>query len=150
MNIAFVHVPKAAGGSIRNWLEKNSKEYNFSFQGGHAFLDELRDQTETPFDWSFSIVRNSYNRMISAYVFMNRKINDRIKRCRKQSLDEEMKYWIDLDNVHKKGICYFLQHMKFENNSHRFFTSQLEWINGVSCILKYENIDEEFKIVQEN
>jgi len=68
----FVHVPKTAGTSIENCIRDiNDKNQVI---GGHSTSDSLLKHKKREFSnyFTFSIVRNPWDRLLSAYLYMHK------------------------------------------------------------------------------
>ena len=137
--LAFVHIPKTAGGSIKWWI----KQYNLPvFCSGHKSLAELKQQSNS-ITKSFCVTRNTYARMISVYVFAEYKAHKRLSK-RNDQLYKPAK---DMLAMHQKGIEYFIEWMV--DCRHVNVRSQMGWIQDVDYVLSQENINQEFKIIQD-
>ena len=146
MKVAFVHIPKTAGGSIKTWLATNQEKYNFQYQthpSAHVFLQDM----SLPFDFSFTCVRNTYDRMISLYEWTKYKIGKKV--CKKQRRNEVIEEDdLRVNGALEKGINYYLPWI-CENTGYSYLMeSQLVWIKDVDYIINTENLKEEFKIIQ--
>ncbi len=129
--VLFYHIPKTAGGSITHWLQQPSN-------GAHALIHPIHmlpwrvkgyNLQET---WSFCVVRNPWDRWVSWWY-----------------------YW--------KFIVNRI-HYSFEEYTVRYFSGEFQGLPGgqystcapqvlyssaVDSILRYENLEEDFKIVQD-
>jgi len=77
MKIAFVHIPKTGGASVYRWWYKNLRNSNFQFvRNGHEFIGNIKED----YDKSFTITRNTWNRLISLYVFQEQKCYQKIRK----------------------------------------------------------------------
>lgn len=137
MKVAFVHIPKTAGGSIHTWL-KDNHENHFEYHTGHRFLNEIYE-TNGVCDFSFTCTRNTYSRMISLYNWNGHKLYRKYYKSGKTQFVDEI-------SAHEKGI---VEYMYWARENNKLVTiSQLEWIKGVDIILTQENLKEDFKIIQ--
>ena len=127
LNITFFHLPKNAGSSIATWLTNNVN--------GEEYMDDLRHARPLrllpmfeDFGWSFCCVRNPWDRTVSWYNFFKEQGNMPI------SFEEYMHRVIRGDTSAKyiKPIG-----------------PQLPFIDNVDYVIKYENLVEDFKAVQE-
>tara|TARA_R100000951_G_scaffold109570_3_gene106845 strand:- start:4427 stop:4975 length:549 start_codon:yes stop_codon:yes gene_type:complete len=127
LNITFFHLPKNAGSSIATWLTMNAC--------GEEYFDEFRHATpqglEPLFDdfgWSFCCVRNPWDRYVSWYNFFRGQ--DKVHTCFNDwmtaviSGNHSAKYIKPMDN-------------------------QLRMANHVDYVIKYENLEEDFKLIQQ-
>lgn len=153
--VAFIHVPKAAGGSIKFWLKKNDLGVYVSDPLGeaHLMLNEIEDHYGK-MDWSFACVRNSYQRMISFYEYTRKKFSERQHILLSRNYDnlqdfekEMLKEANEKMDVIDKGIVYFME--KSIEQKHRAMISQVEFTKGVHHICRSENLKEDFEIVQD-
>jgi hypothetical protein len=146
---AFVHIPKAAGGSIGNWFKTHIGSPKFV---GHLSLDEMKPLIpHFAYNISFTVTRNTYERMVSMYLFahrperlkkmLSRAQNDAdIARLTKQ-YDDDMFEW---DN----GIENYIQTNRQRNEKHTI--SQMEYIRNVDIVIDLDNLDQGFKQIQEH
>jgi hypothetical protein len=136
----FVHVPKAAGVSINKTLFGN-------LAGGHYMLKDYQNMyTPKTFNnyFKFTIVRNPYDRIYSAYNFLKQGgfneadakwANDNLGHI--HSYEQFVKEWLTTDNAYSKN----------------HFTPQFEYLLnkegqiGVDFIGKLETIDQDFKTI---
>jgi hypothetical protein len=130
-NIIFYHVPKTAGSSISYWLENNDLGYMAHIRPMHMQPRSFV-QYKFPVDWSFCVVRNPWERWVSWWYF-----------------------W--------KFLAKKIDH-SFEEYTEKFFTGQYDILEGghygpnipqihysryVTDVLRYENLQEDFKKVQD-
>lgn len=146
MDVAFVHIPKTAGGSIKSWLATHQKKYEFRYQShptAHVFLQDMT----LSFDFSFTVVRNTYDRMISLYEWSKYKIGAKVRKQEKRNKVIKTDDLRVIDAL-EKGINYYLPWI-YENTGYsHLMKSQLVWIKGVDYIINTENLKEEFKLIQ--
>lgn len=128
LNITFFHLPKNAGTSIANWLSDNVN--------GEEYMDDLRHGSPESlkplfddFGWSFCCVRNPWDRMVSWYNFF--KGQNKIHICFPDFVDAVF-------DPSKRTKKYLLP-----------VTEQMIYVRDVDYILRYENLLEDFKLVQE-
>ena len=142
-NITFVHIPKTAGTSMLYWLINNrgSSDYiKWDIHPKHSTIIENR----TPM-FSFTVVRNPWDRMVSLYhYFKNIAVHEGSQFLKLNQVDMS-KYppfheWILQINTFKIPPDYWF------NGA----TAQQEWLDiKVDLVIRYENLTEEFKQVQD-
>jgi hypothetical protein len=132
--ILFYHVPKTGGSSITYWLENNNLGLVASIKPMHAHPNAFITKSFTenwPVNWSFCVVRNPWERWVSWWH-----------------------YW--------KYMVKKFDH-SFEEYTEKYFTGQYKGLAGgeygpniqqihfsrhVHEVLRYENLEEDFKKVQ--
>lgn len=145
MKLAFVHIPKTAGASITKWFRTN----NLPFQPiEHLTLQERKDRDPyLNYDKSFTVVRNTYSRMLSLYNFGKYKIPKSIWRANKtNNIDMINNYYKPLQDAWNKGIVYYIDYCVA--NKLRNVKCQTDFIDGVDIILQYESLEQNFVQVQ--
>jgi len=127
-DLVFVHIPKCGGTSISEWFSDGKKYV------GHPKLETLGTR---PF--SFTVVRNPWDRVVSAYHYLFKK-----------EKDTNFQSYID------KGMPTFeefVRDMKGVRVPELWFdgeTNQCEWFrSGVDVILRYETLETDFKVIQD-
>jgi hypothetical protein len=76
MNILFIHIPKTAGSSIIDVVKKNCHEikdhYPEFFDNHNININKLNIQSISNYKMykSFTVVRNPYDRIVSAYNYL--------------------------------------------------------------------------------
>ncbi len=119
--ILFIHIPKNAGASISKWLV----DY------GSVLVDEIRHSSLQVSDfknsyYSFCVVRNPWDRMISLYHY-GMKVSDETTNFNE---------WL------KKNY-------QFNRHWYSVSTCQVEWIqHEPNLIIRYENLGDEFEIIR--
>lgn len=126
LNLTFFHIPKNAGSSIATWLTKNldGEEYHDEFR--HATPDRLKPIFED-FGWTFACVRNPWERVVSWYNFF--------KKQGKMPLTFEQ----------------YMEKIIANQTSEKYIKTpgtQSSFLE-VDHIIRYENLHEDFKVVQE-
>ena len=128
LDITFFHMPKNAGSSIEKWLQNNLD--------ADVYLEDLRHaspQSQKPlfgdFGWSFCCVRNPWDRVVSWYNFFKgqSKINISFADYMKASFNPEL------------NTAKYLKPIN----------TQVLFVNAVDYTIRYENLIEDFKVVQE-
>jgi hypothetical protein len=136
--LIFVHIPKAAGGSIVKWGENNG--IKFIRKPKHGTLEDIRRSTQVEENrFSFTVIRNTYRRLVSLYNWIPAKANKAIKNHRNTTL------WQDHLDAFNKGILYWFDWYHSDGE----LLTQMDYIKDVNCILRAENLSEDFKIIQE-
>ncbi len=115
----FVHVPKCAGVSVSKALYGN-------LAGGHTTLDgylNIFEPTEVFSYFKFTIVRNPWDRLVSAFHFLKADgLKDKDKNWSEHELknfdnfDDFVKAWVNEDNIwkwhHFRPQYYYICDMK--------------------------------------
>ena len=136
----FVHVPKTGGTSIQHWLVNNTDSLPVK-SAKHWSLDKIQQRDNLPINFSFAVVRNPWDYIVSWYFFKRdralRRLSNEFKNKGKWANDRNQ-HAIDEWN---KGFAYFVE------------TStpplQTELIQGVDFILRLETIEFDFIKIQQ-
>lgn len=135
--LIFVHIPKCAGVSI-------SKSVYGSLGGGHMEMwkYELIFGSKFKEYFKFTVVRNPWDRVYSAYTFL-----------KSGGFGESDSEWfnlsVGLDVDFKTFVCEYLKTKKVQDKNH--FRSQISYLKNLDgevdldVIIRFENIDEDFK-----
>ena len=124
--LVFIHIPKTAGCSITKWLTTHFNTKPTLSKCMHPSTSMIN----IPFDETFAVVRNPWDRTVSLWAFWNK---------------------IKKTNVSFDEFVRNIRDYKFNERS--WFTldqPQKVWIpNGVTYLLKFETLEEDFKVIQE-
>ena len=127
--MTFIHIPKTGGISITNWFIKNFASKIKSNMSNIRHPSTEMTDLKTP--ETFTVVRNPWDRVVSLWAFWNK---------------------IKKTNVSFDEFVRNIRDYKFNERS--WFTldqPQKVWIpNGVTYLLKFETLEEDFKVIQEN
>jgi hypothetical protein len=144
LDIGFVHIPKTAGTSITQWIVAVSKhlEYNLkTTKIQHDFCENVLQHVNN----YFCVVRNPYSRICSYYEFA--------KRRRDFWEPNGFKLVGEFPSLYE-----FLQRTKDifvdlgdgQKQQYKITSNQVDWIrSGNPTILKFENLKNDFKQIQE-
>jgi hypothetical protein len=142
----FVHNPKTGGTSIQKWLIDNT-DSNVIKGVKHARL-EIVSKRVPEYNWSFSVVRNPWDWVVSWYFFKHDRAVRRIETLKYKSPapnKQKKKYNIEYNQKileeHEKGFDFFVD--KINSNP------QIHKIQNVDYVMRLENLDNDFKLVQE-
>jgi chondroitin 4-sulfotransferase 11 len=127
--VLFVHIPKTGGTSISQWLGGPTS--------GHPKIETLLEKTKgNPV--TFTVVRNPWDRAVSAYTYLF-----------KTSKVSGFQQYIDKGTPSFDDFIKGLETVKVDHMWFNGATPQVEWIRpGVDIVLKFENLREDFKIIQ--
>ena len=125
-DLTFIHVPKTAGISITKWFLNNFKNSAIIKPIVHPSTETIENLTSE----SFAVVRNPWDRIVSLWSFQKKY----------QKLD------VPFDTFVRN-----LESYKFAEESwFTFDQPQKAWIpNGVTYLLKFETLEDDFKVIQE-
>lgn len=138
MNVLFVHIPKTAGGSIFRWWLNNCQESNFKIIRNKHLT--LADATQS-FDKSFTVTRNTFDKLISLYVFQEHKCYQKLRK------NYKVDFYNNILDAWNKGITYYLEYAL--DNQFNGVKSQVDYIEGVEHIFSTENLKNDFKTIQD-
>lgn len=148
-NYIFIHVPKCAGRSVAKIFFED--RFSWKTFGGHWSAEYLQNSYSHKFStyFKFAIVRNPYDRLVSAYHYF---LTGRMKGL--ENFDN-----IDLNDALKlsdnfKDFCirYFTHPRQAPIQGH--LKTQSHWLVvdgkiGVDYLLKYENLEEGVNFLKE-
>jgi hypothetical protein len=147
LKLIFIHIPKTGGTFIESRLQSlNTKIYNTKrIFGGHARYIDFKDKIKDIDVYDiFSIVRNPYDRIISAYNYLKTRVN------KGNPLDQ--KEWLGLKSP--SSLTEFINAIydEYKHNNLHYYIHILQQVCFVrdnddqikSKILKYEYLNMDF------
>ena len=148
-SITFLHVPRTAGTSIGIWLTKHQPT---TVWFDHPTLDEIKQQHNVVF--SFSVVRNPWDRMVSMYHHINallEKSDPSMDQMKQTLLSSNQGYF-----QAKFSFEQFVQDLHileipkgiFQQN-YPMATTQYDYTQGVNLVLKHETLEQNFGVIQQ-
>lgn len=148
----FVHVPKNAGTSISLWLRENTSCQNVKRK--HDTYEAIKHRYGNDLGFSFAVVRNPWDRVVSAFHY-----NKKMYASGKYEHIEENIGKRKNGIVKKKYETILKQKLIIEKNDFKLFVksmmlspvekTQVQMCDEVDLILRYENLEEEFKQIQD-
>jgi len=152
-DIIFVHVPKTGGTSISKWFIENVSECKSkstkTFYSKHYPYFLFDDEHKKYF--SFGMVRNPWERMVSGYFyelkkFRNRKtmLENQHPKIKPSKAHWQQDYIKDKLDLLEQGFDAYVQSREY----YTMKNTQKYYLEGVDCVLRLENIQEDFKIIQ--
>ena len=142
MRLAFVHIPKTAGASVKDWFNDNAP--GTLIHNGHRPLKYW--QVEKNYNYSFTVIRNTYQRLISAYEYTLQrsqiKYNKRMSKGHIQRAESVKRIMEKLND----GIIPWLQDLILLDNN--FIWPLSIWTENVDIILNQETLSEDFIKIQ--
>lgn len=138
----FVHIPRCAGVSICKTLFCN-------LAGGHMSIREYQiafSKSEFNSYFKFTFVRNPWDRLVSAYFFLNEGgLNESDRKWAKENLspytdfDSFVKGWVNRENVHSwNHFCPQYTYIFTKGST----TPMLDFIG------RFENLEKDFLYIQ--
>lgn len=160
--LIFAHIPKTAGGSIKDYFDKTSsklKKINkVSF--GHNNLLFIKNKIcndkhlskKLPFKdyFKFTIFRNPWERILSEFTFRSR--DNILKKANKTSA--KRKYWINVKEKNynfKEWISYITQTENINDliKQYSYYNFvELDEKIGVDYIINFHNLNEDFELIK--
>ena len=134
----FIHIPKAAGVSVKRSI------FGENFQAGHHFLykyELIFSKKDFNNYFKFTIVRNPWDRLFSAYNFLSKGgltdedhnwFQDNLSKYK--DFDDFVKKWVNRKNIYR--YTHFIPQYHYIRSSKRKI--------GVDFIGKLENIESDF------
>ena len=139
MQVAYVHIPKTGGGSIKHWWASEIATKHQLITHAHLDLKAIAETTGQSFDISFTVVRNTWSRLISAYVFAQSKIP------KKLSKDPGNVWLSEAIMQHNLGIIPWLEWMLSQD--HVNTRCQARYSQGIEHVIR-DHAMEEWKHLQ--
>jgi len=148
--ILFVHIPKAAGTSVRQWYSKQYKKYHKCMHGSMSHREIYRVSRTMP---SFTIVRNPYDLVYSWYRYKRQMLDETRHKDPKEleAWEKGFEYWLER---YVDKINFTKDKVLGDFNKISPSYSQLSYCKRknkicIDYILKLENISQDWKIIQE-
>lgn len=113
----FLHIPKTGGQSVLKWMRENGLPTHIPNIAPHS----VGNTHAVGFKWC--IVRNPYERMVSAYVFVSQFLEE------PQSFEDFLKGKVN-------RLSFWL-------------TPQVEFTANADTVLRFESLEEDFAQIQE-
>jgi chondroitin 4-sulfotransferase 11 len=133
----FVHIPKCAGMSI---------DRAFNYRHNHECHQHPHNYPEwkNPEYYKFTIVRNPYDRLVSAYSFL------KTESQKKKSLQDLIPLTKNFDIFLREYISKLYTYPVFKSPRYQHIRPQMYWMSdGYDFIGRFENIKTDFEIVCE-
>lgn len=149
----FIHIPKTAGNSITDWLKEHVNA-KVTKRKQHATVAQVIEGNHSlgpinDLGWKFCVVRNPWDYMVSWYTFelmLCRYYIEKSQTDPKWTHPTKKKYNLELQQAKLKKL-ESLGFAGFVNTTDRY--SQSHWAKDCDYVMKLENINTDFKIVQE-
>lgn len=148
----FIHIPKTGGNSITRWMQENL-DAKITKRKQHATVQDVNAGNHSlgPIDnlgWKFCVVRNPWDYMVSWYAFQKMLAESRIQVIKNNP---------NLQSSNKDKFNLSLQQSKIERLNLGFevwlkntqWVTQYTWAKDCDYIIKFENLNSDFKTVQE-
>lgn len=147
----FIHIPKTGGNSITQWMTENF-DVKITKRKQHATVSEVMQGNHslgpvTDLGWKFCVVRNPWDYLVSWYTF-------KVMLCEKYI--DMVENDPSLANLKKDKYNIELQQKELERLNQGFDwwirqtgrKPQHYWAKDCDYIMKLENLNKDFKVVQ--
>lgn len=152
----FIHIPKCGGSSIEAFLRENAEGLGWKKENGLDYTMRGSGLAKVinlhPHYFTFTFVRNPFDRFVSIWKHSERGKGDYFDRCRKNLALKEYAYLIkdgdpgklsSFDKYHsKKQIDFILDY-----NKDCFFSVPRKTNDNCDYIGRFENLQNDFKEV---
>jgi len=143
----FIHIPKNAGNSVSNWMRENFPTITTKRQQ-HSGI-KVAENMLGDLGWKFCVIRNPWDYAVSWYTFKIDVAKVRIQQVNENPLlanSRKEKYNVEkqqhqIDRLEAEGFEGWLK--RTSRNS------QMSWAAGCDYWVKLENLEEDFKEVQQ-
>lgn len=133
-----MHIPKAAGGSVRQWFRRNNIDLVYI---KHKPLSCVLDYD---YDTSFTVVRNTYHRLHSLYNFNLYNLPRKLSKKRNKYSVQRVELIEEEIQAMRKGIDAWIDFYLVEIKPWSLF----EWCKDVDTVLHFEHINKDFAKIQ--
>jgi hypothetical protein len=147
-NLTYVQIPKTAGTSVGHWIKANAGDSVCTEWYDHPTPSTILSSTQKNF--SFTIVRNPWERIVSLYFFLK---NWESPHPQYKDVTEFRSMLYSMNNYTE-----FPSFDSWLRNSEQFVflpwiwwklnTPQTTWTD-VDLIIKYENLNTEFQVIRD-
>lgn len=140
----FIHIPKNAGISIEESL--------FACKIGHKTIKQFEDFDKNKFEdyWKFTVVRNPYDRLVSAFFFLKAggRNNIDLKWSKKnlKNINNFENFVIELEKEEFRKSILSWQHFKPQ---YLYLLNNKEKID-LDFIARIESIEQDFKTIKKH
>lgn len=140
-SILFIHIPKTGGKSIFAYLQDSMPNCSI-FKKEHGTV-EYFIKNNIKFSYSFTVVRNPYDRVVSFYKELYRIITDRDLNSKLTGFAIDLKDW-------QKGLDFFIHEILLQPFFKDFTQPQINYITyknktRLQDILYFENIHSDLR-----
>ena len=142
----FIHIPKTGGNSITNWMRDNFK-IEVSKRKQHADVSQAQERFGN-LGWTFCVVRNPWDYMVSWYTFKIYLCNAYIKNINEMPekiIPEKEKWTLELQQSRLQQLEQGFEPWLAQTR----VVEQNRWATNCNYVMKIENLNNDFKEVQE-
>lgn len=140
--VTFIHNKRTGGTSITTWLTHNFKAQKVV--GKHIGFKKTNNALGN-LGFTFSVVRNPWDRCVSAFFYQKRKIAERTQKISQGKTRKYKPYEIQET---KEKFDYDFSTWLLANENWSFLKPQYDKINGVDLILRFETLHKDFEQIQ--
>lgn len=153
--LLFVHVPKTGGSSIKSWMQENFTE-SYMVKRVHSTYNEVIDLIDSDAT-SFAVCRNPWDRQVSHYFYEIKKSQGRLKKVKEGTINKPHKLkWNaeylenHIDKLINGGFENYIREKDlWYLGNFSAFSTQNSVIGNCDIVLRFENLNKEFKRIQE-
>lgn len=142
----FIHIPKTGGNTITNWMRDNF-EIEVSKRKQHANYTEAQERFGN-LGWTFCVVRNPWDYMVSWYTFKIYLCNAYIKNIQEtpeKIVPEKEKWNLELQQTKLKKLEQGFEPWLEQT----VLGPQHNWAKDCDYVAKLETLNDDFKQVQD-
>lgn len=126
MKPLFIHIPKCAGISVKEFLNKS---YQVPIIDGHYTCSQMKAKAKFinyEYDHIFTVVRNPYSKLVSTYLFLQQKSKEYIHMYRKTDLNAVFKHF-----TFSQFVNFFLKEncLNYHYMNTYMFLPQKTWLD---------------------